>query len=355
MRNSSIESLRILLIIFILGFHFISYGVFHPQHPITLTSPLIIPVTILESIFVIAVNCFVLISGYFGINNIISKLSRLYTQVLFYSISISSIYFAWQLYMGNDINYYQLLYSFIPVISKRWWFFTAYIILMLFSPILNMTLNNYSKRYTELFIIIGIVLFIICPTIKFPIIEDRGFGFISFMLLYLLGGYIRRYSTLSYSTKFYLILYVISFLLISIHALILFFFGKNYGYRSSSFAYNNILVFVSSIFFFVIFLKLKIPPSKPINRIATFVFGIYLFHEHPVIKDLLFDTLYSDSTYYQEHFFSSILLVCLTLFISGCILDYIRQRIFSTRITMYIQLKVVEIKNQILKLKSCNI
>ncbi len=69
MRKSNIELLRIILIVYILGFHFISYGVFNPNHPIGYESKLILPSIVLESIFVIAVNCFVLISGYFGIKN----------------------------------------------------------------------------------------------------------------------------------------------------------------------------------------------------------------------------------------------------------------------------------------------
>lgn len=323
MRKSNIELLRIILIIYILGFHFISYGVFNPKHPIGYESRLIFPSIILESIFVIAVNCFVLVSGYFGIRNIKTKLPKLYFQVIFYSISISLIYFIWQIFKSENIDYSQLCLSVIPVISKRWWFFSAYIILMLISPILNNVID-YPAKKVNIFIAIGIFFLVICPSLRFPIIDDRGFGFVSFALLYICGGYIRKHTQLK---KYQIItFYIISLALIVAYSMLLILLGKNYGYKSSSFAYNNIFVFSSAILFVLMFLKINLRENRQINRVATFVFGIYLFHEHPVIKNLLFEYVYSNQLIYKDYFYESLIIICLVLFILGCIFDFIRQK-----------------------------
>lgn len=102
--------------------------------------------------------------------------------------------------------------------------------------------------------------------------------------------------------------------------------GKNYGYKSSSFAYNNIFVFSSAILFVSMFLKINLRNNNKINRAATYVFGIYLFHEHPVIKKLLFEYIYSNPLIYKDHFYVSLIIICFVLFVLGCIFDFIRQK-----------------------------
>lgn len=86
----------------------------------------------------IAVVCFVLISGYFGINFSFKKLIVFFSQILFYNVLC---YIASSLYL-NSFNIKNFALSLLPLSQNQdLWFIRTYMILFLMSPILN--------KYTE--------------------------------------------------------------------------------------------------------------------------------------------------------------------------------------------------------------
>ena len=84
-RDSNIELLRLVCMLFILLHHFIVHG----SEFVTAPS---VWLTIMNSFLVIAVDCFVLISGYFGIKAKWKGFIHLYVLCAFYSVFISDIY-----------------------------------------------------------------------------------------------------------------------------------------------------------------------------------------------------------------------------------------------------------------------
>ena len=84
----------------------------------------------LESICIIAVNCFALTTGflYVGRKIKIRNIFNLYLQVLFYSLIIALILFATGL---CDFSIKELLNYLLPILSGRYWYFSAYFILYL--------------------------------------------------------------------------------------------------------------------------------------------------------------------------------------------------------------------------------
>ena len=73
---------------------------------------------------IVAVNCFVLISGYFLVNREIDtkKLSKLWCQVLFYSLLI--LLFA-SYYEIVDFNFTLLFRTLFPITSNLYWFISV--------------------------------------------------------------------------------------------------------------------------------------------------------------------------------------------------------------------------------------
>ena len=87
-RKSNFELLRIICMIMVVLLHSIGHsGIIYNTN---IDSFNFIIFMILESISIVSVNVYILISGYFGIssNFKLDRIIRIYKQVLFYSISI---------------------------------------------------------------------------------------------------------------------------------------------------------------------------------------------------------------------------------------------------------------------------
>lgn len=94
----------------------------------------------------VAVNSFVLISGYWGIHFKFQKLLKLNTQTLFYSLAI----FLFTLWLGwHSFSFTKDIGVFLPIFSKQYWFITVYY-----------TLDNVITAF------VALPLFYIASTIK---------------------------------------------------------------------------------------------------------------------------------------------------------------------------------------------
>ena len=87
----------------------------------------------------VAVICFVLISGYFGIRLSFKKLSAFYIQVLFYNIVAYLVCSV----ISNDFSVKNFIISSLPLSHNQdLWFIRTYLYLMLLSPIINKYLSS---------------------------------------------------------------------------------------------------------------------------------------------------------------------------------------------------------------------
>lgn len=320
-RNSSIELLRIILIAFVIGFHIISYGNLHPDHPLRISDVNFYPSIILESIFVIAVNSFVLISGYYLINASLEKFAKLYSQVFTYSVVITVIAQTVFYINHRSIDFVGCIKSFFPIITQEWWYFTAYIILFLFAPILNKIILEDEKKLKYSIFIMFVVL-CLSPTLRFPVIEGRGFNFVYFMFLYSVGAYIRKRGIPS--LKISVISYFLSLIGIIVYTILLDSINRNHGYKSSSFAYDNILVLIASVSFVCLFLRGVNFKNCKINNVSKCVFGVYLFHEHPMIKFEISKIVHCEKFVLSDYFLLNIFLVIFIILTIGVMLEYCR-------------------------------
>jgi hypothetical protein len=129
--DSNIELLRIILISMILCLHYFKYsGTLHTLKPSDLNY---YPAFWLESLFIVAADCFVLITGYYQINEKfkLKKVIELWKQVIFYSVAISLIFWFGGI---EPVTIPTMLQAFFPVITGTYWFVTTYSILYQFCP-----------------------------------------------------------------------------------------------------------------------------------------------------------------------------------------------------------------------------
>ena len=117
---------------------------------------------VLNVLCIVSVNVYVLMSGYFLSQKTFSfqRLLRLLFQVLFYTVLIPLILaIVGVLPLSRLFNVYHLWNSIFPTQSGHYWFVSAYVLMMLFSPIMNLALENLKKRQLELMLLLLLMFF----------------------------------------------------------------------------------------------------------------------------------------------------------------------------------------------------
>ncbi len=267
-RLSNIESLRIISIIMIVMMHIMG-NAYNTHNAINHELLLII-----NTIGNTGVTIFVLISGYFGIHFSINKFIKMMSVIWFYSILsyIISLF-----YFEESITLHGLKSALFPVLSRKYWFMSCYMVVFCFSPFLNKIVSTLSKSDFIKLLILMLIFFAVAPTIFQPgIMQDGGKGLINMILAYLIGQYLKVYhfpkliiekSTIILTTSLIIIFLINSFL------------SWRKGVTMMPLAKDNsIFIILASIAIFYKFVKIKID-SSIINYIAGYVFPIYLFQE----------------------------------------------------------------------------
>ena len=311
-RKSNIELLRIVCMLMIILWH-INIGFGGDKNLATFSLG-----NIINAVTVVGVNCFVLISGYFGIKFRLKALISLLLQCLFYSIVISV---ACHETIGSNIDFKML---FLPISSDVWWFMTVYVMLYLSAPLLNKALDGMSMKGT-LFSLLSFLIINIWFGYCFKNDNNpSGHSYLQFVLMYLIGrmiSFCRANVTCDFGrySKFLFVNSGGAMLAFVILICINMFFIKSYRY-------NNPLVVLSSVAIFIVFFNMKIGSIRQVNLLASTVVAAYLIHEHPQIRPLLAEKVMiihnSFPVYYEILLF---LLIAFSFIVLGFFVEKIRR------------------------------
>lgn len=281
-RESNFELLRIFSMFLIVLHHCNVHGIFNYWHDNSSISDLI---NNFFSLFLssggkIGVTLFVLLTGYFSCeqNFKLKKWLRIYLQMLFYSILI----FLFCFWIKPENAQADIMQSIFPLIRDAYWFITCWLILYLFSPLLNLVLKSCSPNNIQNYLILGLILWVILP--MFGI--NMGYSnLIYFMYLYLLGGAIKlKCIDLPEKILSFFVLSVLCFTITMIVSALLF-WEKNISLwsLSGSFDLNTLYTLSVSLLIFYIFKDVKMKSSF-VNWIASSMFGVYLVHDNNLIR-----------------------------------------------------------------------
>lgn len=190
-RSSNIELLRIILMILILAHHYVWHS---GLIEIANATPAISGKTIFLLIFgawgKTAINCFVLITGYYMCKSTItlSKFFKLVYEILFYNILISCIFI---LFGKAELSAELILSEWLPIRQMDSQFIGAFLFLYLSIPFLNILIKNLSqKQHGYLVLLLLTVQTAFCTL---PYIDMRCDYLLWFPTIYLLASYIRLY------------------------------------------------------------------------------------------------------------------------------------------------------------------
>lgn len=239
---------------------------------------------LVESLCLVAVNCFVLISGYFAIKLKVRSLLKFYLQCfiiglfsyLFY-IGLSGGFSTWQSAEGL-FTMKILIERLLAFTHNGWWFVVSYVGLMLLSPLLNSAVDNMTrKRFLHSLILFSIVILYLGWYQKVEV-TNYGNSLISFIWIYLLGRYIGKHVQIESIRKYrwlWLAGYLISALALFGMIMLRYHFSIEMHYPLD---YNNPFVVVAAMMLLFFFLSFSFR-SKVINGIASSVFAAYLIQE----------------------------------------------------------------------------
>lgn len=256
---------------------------------------------IVESFCIVAVNVYVLLSGYFLSASAFSwkRVLRVIAQTLFYTVLIPPVLALLGVLPFSDItNIYRIWNSIFPVQSGHYWFVTAYVVMALFSPILNGALDKLNQKQL-LEVLAGLLLFFCIGKSISPLqfaTDKYGYDFGWFLVLYLIGGYIRRFGAgfLDSMKKGAAVYFISCALLAALELLLTFLYGRYdvLGYYwTVPFHYNFLLCLTGALGLFFVFYHMHIKEGKAarlIRFVSPAVFGVYLIHEQSDVKERWF-------------------------------------------------------------------
>ena len=310
-RNSNIEVLRILSMIMIILGHCNIYGNFDIANMNYFFNKFIIGNTYLGNLGVII---FVITTGYFMIQKEIKlkKVILFELQVLFYSVGI---YILFCMIGILKFNLKEMVKCFFPVITKQYWFFSVYIIFYLFIPYVNKFILSLNKKDFNKYIIMMIICFSIIPT--FLAVDFLKNEILQFLLFYSLGAYVNiniDYFKNKKIIKYILLLCIIILFAYTSGLILLSKYNVNLLNKIFFFSYrSSILMIIIAVCLLSISLSFKGFSSKIINNISSCVFGIYLIHDNPNMRVLLWNNIFNGTKFTNSYFL--LLYMILSVFI----------------------------------------
>ena len=236
----------------------------------------------IESISVISVNLFVLLSGWYGIRPKKMRLLEFLFQILFFNV----LFFIVFSFIIPDRTFTRDGIGSLFMLDKRFWFVKAYLLLYILSPVLNDFCQN-AKQRQYLFILTGFFLFQMVYGWLFPSVSwfKMGYSTISFIGIYLLAAYLRRYYTGGGNNEKALLLFVyIAFIIVNTALIFCSVYYFNGAYNQRLIAYNSPLVMTASVAVFLLFTKVSFK-SIWVNYVAVSSFAAFLFHGNHFFVD----------------------------------------------------------------------
>ena len=328
-RDSSFELLRIISMISIVISHFATHGGFHFDAQ-TLSIPRFWWYFI-EMGGYFGVNVFVLISGYFLINDRsglfnYKRILKFWGQVVFYSLAI---YVIFVLAGVSEFSWKEMIGTLCPITTNRWWFASTYFELYLLHPFLNMFLRRMDRGIFQKFLVLLIIMWCIVPTLA-P--EDYLVNpLVWFVTLYSVAAYIRLYGlNPRFKCRHYLCFCIVFSLLRYLSSVTLILLGTKVPIASRRYVefYErwSVLTFLSALSMFMVFYSIKMGYNKWINVIASATFGVYLIHDNRIVRPFLWQTVFKNASYQDSALIIPYSIAVMLLVYSVCtIIDLIRK------------------------------
>ena len=316
-RRTGLDLMRIIAMLLIIAHHYVVHGGFTPVSLENFSGGGIF-LQFLALWGKSACSLFALTSGFFlieskGLRKHCKKIISLLGEITFYSFTILILV----LLAGIHCTRADIIRSLFPVFGFNW-YVQSYIVMYLFVPFLNPALKSLERKSFIRLIALIMIVWSILPSLQFfssSFAVAWDFGSIDFFLvMYVIGAYIRLhvYGKLCPDKRWYLIAALSTSLLLFLTALGIDFLAVA---LRKSFLFNRVDQILSysfplgvawAISVFLFFLHLDFS-NRTISRIASTGLGIYLIHDHPLVRQVLWRQFFPNADYFASPYLHAFL------------------------------------------------
>ena len=298
-----------------------------------------------KALTTVGVNGFILITGFFLVKSKfrVEKLFFIWGETLFFSLLLFATGYIFKL---EEVRASYCFFSVAPILSRHYWFATAYVILYLCSPFLNKLIFVMTKKEYSILLLGGAIIFSVWTTIVYfseGALIGGGTGILWMIYLYLVGAYFNTHKVNEQVLlKFAWIISVLC--LIGLVAYQILSEKLVFLSRFDIFGNNSLLPLLFSVSVFIIFKNINVKEgkaSKYITGTAKCSFGVYLIQTHCMICHWLWlDVVRGQLLFETWYLYPVFLLTVVVLFVLSFICEKIFKWIFSV-----IEKVVISIKN----------
>ena len=285
-----------------------------------------------------AVDCYALISGYVGWRSEfrLGRLLSLWLQVFFWSVVSAGVMFLTHPETFSLLGVMQALF---PVLSERYWYFTAYFVMCFFTPLLNLAIRSLprEKLWSSALGITALLSLVSTVTPwKDTLVLNGGYHFIWLGVLYLLGGCLSRYPvTLFRRNGARLAAYLLctAVLLLSkplLRAATTLAYGQGL-HDGALISYLSPLVIAQAVLLLSFFTRLRVRPLTPlVGRLCAASFGVYLIHTGSYFWSYLLRGAFAPLTAHSAPLLvGEVLLSALGIYAACALPEICREKLFA--------------------------
>lgn len=294
----------------------------------------------IESFCIVAVNCYVLISGYFLVESAWKpeRVVSLVVQILFYSLLIPVVLISAGVVSVGELSMYDWLNYILPVETEHYWFATAYLIMYVLAPLLAAGVKKVEKKSLQIAICMLVLFFSVWKSLV-PVTfatDNYGYDYGWFICLFLIAAYIRLYGCpILEKKRNALLLYVGMslgiFLLAAVSGILAEVLHPFTYYTDMPTTYNHILCLLGSVGLFMAFKDMKPWEGRAadvIRWLAPYTFGVYLLHEHLLVRYRWMKWLHVEKVWGNWMFIPHMICCVLIVYVVGTAMEFVRAWIF---------------------------
>lgn len=343
-RESQFELMRIISMLFIVLYHILVHGKIF-EHA---TGSMSLFLAFVESLILVHVNSFVLVSGYFQCKGKLKlgKAIKINNMTWFYKVVMMLVLVATSLIAKPDTII--RLHTYLPIDYGTYWFINSYLILYLISPILNKIINSSSKKSLQKVILTLFIIISVLSTVTRDVFYNTltGRSLCTFILLYFIGAYIRNYPISDsyfmkpFSNNAKRLIYFSTYLFAAIMSTFCW-LGYTYLHPLGAFAnevgsilsfnhvsYASPIVIIQSIGYFLYFSTLNFK-NKFINKVSSSTLAVYLISENIFLREMIYDKIgLTKITNITISLILEILIATIVIFIICTLIEILREKIF---------------------------
>lgn len=339
-RQANFELLRIVAMMMIIALHYLNKSdliLLYTQE----RSAVNYATHFVEAFCIVAVNCYVLLSGYFLAESAWKpgRVVSLVAQILFYSVLIPVILVCAGVISFGELSVYNWLTYVLPVETEHYWFGTAYLVMYALAPFLAAGAKAVEKKTLQFGIAFLVIFFSMWKSLlPAKLATDRyGYDYGWFLCLFLIAVYLRLYGCPKLEKKKNAVLLYAGmslgiFLLTALSGVLAQVFAPFSYYMDMPDTYNHILCLLGSVGFFMVFKNMKPWEGKTadwVRRLSPYTFGVYLVHEHELVRYRWLEWLHVDGVWGSWMFIPHMIVCVLLIYAVGTGVDFVRTWLFG--------------------------